>query len=154
MTPGVRLVVTQAYSAWRFCFLTFPPRTASWACTAFTLATRGAQAQALGNTQAATAAVKVTVSGADGGQGGWNHHCRGHRHLGGQMSPQHWGHSGGGRGGGGGGGKNDRGTADDDVADVAAGGGGSRHFMWREEHIKTFVYLIRGGEAAVGDERL
>jgi hypothetical protein len=104
---------------------------------------RGARAQASGNTRAATATV--TASGAGGGQGG-NHHCGVHRHLGGQMSPQHWGGGGGGSVGGGGGGKNDRGVADDDVADVAAGGGGSRHFMWREEQIEQFAHLIRSGE--------
>ncbi len=68
------------------------------------------------------------------------------------MSPQHWGGRGGGSGRGGRGGENDCGAADDDVADVAAGGGGSRHFMWREEHIEQFAYLIRGGEVAVGDK--
>ncbi len=62
------------------------------------------------------------------------------------MSPQHWGAGGGGSGGGGEGGKNDRGAADDNVADVAAMGGGGRNFMWREEQIKQFAYLIRSGE--------
>jgi hypothetical protein len=70
------------------------------------------------------------------------------------MSPQHWGGGSRGSGRGGGGGKNDCGVADEDVADVAAGGGGSWHFMWREEQNGQFAYLIRGGEAAVGDERL
>ncbi len=70
------------------------------------------------------------------------------------MSPQHWGSGGGGSSGGGGEGKNDCGAADDDVTDMAARGGGSRHFMWREEQIEQFAYLIRGGEAAVGDEQL
>jgi hypothetical protein len=46
-------------------------------------------------------------AGAGRGQGGWNHHCKGHRHLGRQMSPQHWGGGGGDSSGGGGGGKND-----------------------------------------------
>ncbi len=69
------------------------------------------------------------------------------------MSPQHWGSGGGGSGGGRGGGKNDHGVADEDVADVAAGGSSGRHFIWREEQIKQFAYLIRGGEAPVGDER-
>jgi hypothetical protein len=55
---------------------------------------------------------------------------------------------------GGRGGKNDRGAADDDVADVAAGGGSGWQFIWREEQIKQFAYLIMGGEAAVGDEQL
>jgi hypothetical protein len=62
------------------------------------------------------------------------------------MSPQHWGGGGGGSGGEGGGGKTDRGAADDNVADVASGGGGGRHFLWREEQIEQFVYLIRSGE--------
>jgi hypothetical protein len=70
------------------------------------------------------------------------------------MSPQHWGGGGGGSGRWGRGGKNDRGAADYDVADMAARGGSSRHFMWREEQIEQFVCLIRGGEVAVGDERL
>ncbi len=68
------------------------------------------------------------------------------------MSPQHWGGSGGGSGGGGGGGKNDRGGADNDVADVAIEDGGGWHFMWREEQSEQFAYLIRGAEAAVGEE--
>jgi hypothetical protein len=71
--------------------------------------------------------------GAGRGQRGWNQHCGGHCHLGGQMSPQHWGGGGGGSGRGGGGGKNDRGVADNNIADLAAGVGGSRHYMWREE---------------------
>jgi hypothetical protein len=154
MTPSIWPAVMRAYSAWHFQFLTFPPRPASWAHTAFTSATRGARAQASGNTPAATAAVTATASRAGGGQGGWNHHRGCHHHLGGQMSPQHWGGGGGGSGGGGGEGKNDCGATDDDVADVAAGGGGIRHFMWREEQIEQFAYLIRGGEAALGDERL
>ena len=56
------------------------------------------------------------------------------------MSAQHWG------GGGGGGGKDNGGVVDDNVADAAAGGGGGRHYMWREEQIEQFVYLIRSGE--------
>jgi hypothetical protein len=55
----------------------------------FTSATRGARAQASGNTRAATVAATATASGVGGGQRGWSHHCGGHRHLGGQMSPQH-----------------------------------------------------------------
>jgi hypothetical protein len=47
---------------------------------------------------------------------------------------------------GGRGGKNDHGVAHNDVADVAAGGSGGRHFMWREEQIEQFAYLIRSGE--------
>jgi hypothetical protein len=47
---------------------------------------------------------------------------------------------------GGEGGKNNHGAADDDIEDAAAGGGGSWHYMWREEQIKQFVYLIRSGE--------
>jgi hypothetical protein len=62
------------------------------------------------------------------------------------MSPQHWGGSGGGNGGGGRGGKNDHGTADDNIKDAAAGGGSGWHYMWREEQIEQFVYLIRSGE--------
>jgi hypothetical protein len=62
------------------------------------------------------------------------------------MSPQHWGGGGGGSGKGGGGGKNDRDAVDNDVADVAAGGGGSWHFMWREEQIEQFAYIISSGE--------
>jgi hypothetical protein len=84
--------------------------------------------------------------GAGGGQGGWNQHRGGHRHLGGQMSPQHWGGGSRGSGGGGQGGKNNRGVADEDVADVAAEGGGGRHYMWREKQIEQFTYLIRSGE--------
>jgi hypothetical protein len=158
MNPGIRPMVTWAYLAWHFQFLTFPPCPASWARTAFTLATRGVQAQALGNTRAAMAAAMAvataTASWAGGGQGGWNHHWGGHHHLRGQISPQHWGGSGGGNSGGGGGGKNDYDAEEDKVVDMAAGGGGSRHFMWRDEQIKQFACLIRGGEAAVGDERL
>ncbi len=36
--------------------------------------------------------------------------------------------------------------ADDNIADVVAGGSGGRHFMWREEQIEKFAYLIRSGE--------
>jgi hypothetical protein len=70
------------------------------------------------------------------------------------MSPQHWGGGGGGSGGRGRGGKNDRGATDNNIADMATRGSGGQHFMWREEQIKQFVYLIRGGERAVGDEQL
>ncbi len=52
----------------------------------------------------------------------------------------------GGSGGGGGGDKNDRGVADNEVADVAAGRGSGRHYIWREELIEQFAYLIRSGE--------
>jgi hypothetical protein len=75
------------------------------------------------------AAVMAMASGVGGGQGGYNHHCGGHCHLGGQMSPRHWGGDGRGSGGGG---KNDHGAVNKDVANVAAGGGSVRHFMWRE----------------------
>jgi hypothetical protein len=51
-----------------------------------------------------------------------------------------------GRPAGGGAGKNDGGAADDSVTTAATGGGGSRHYMWREEQIEQFVYLIRSGE--------
>jgi hypothetical protein len=62
------------------------------------------------------------------------------------MSPQHQVCGGGGSNRGGGGSKNDHGATDNDVADVAAGGGGSWHYMWREEQIKQFAYLIRSRE--------
>jgi hypothetical protein len=92
-------------------------------------------------------------NGVRGGRrpGGMESSAQGSLPPGGQMSPQHWGGGGGGSSGGGGEGKNDCGAADEDVTDMAARGGGSRHFMWREEQIKQFAYLIRGGEAAVGD---
>ncbi len=143
-----------AYSAWHFRFLTFPPCPASWARMAFTLAIRGAWAQASGNTWAAPEAETAMASRVGGGQGGWNHYHGGHCHLGGQMSPQHWGDGGGGSNGGGREGKNDCGAADNDIPDVAAGRGRRPAFMLREEQIEQFAYFIRGGEAAVGDERL
>jgi hypothetical protein len=62
------------------------------------------------------------------------------------MSPQHQGSGSEGSGGGGGGGKNDHGAVDNNVADMAAWGGGSWHYMWSEEQIKHFAYLIRSGE--------
>ncbi len=98
------------------------------------------QAQALGNTQAATA-MAAALRRAEAREDGIS--IAGVLTTGGgQMSPQHQGRGGGGSGGGGGGSKNDRGAADKDVTDVAAGGGGSQHYMWREVQIKQFVYLI------------
>ncbi len=88
--------------------------------------------------------------GAGGGQGGWNQHCWGHRHLGGQMSSQHRGGGGGGSSGGGRGGKNDRGTVEDNAADMAAREGSSRHYMWREEQIGTSS--DPGKESSGGDK--
>jgi hypothetical protein len=65
---------------------------------------------------------------------------------GGQMPPKHWGGGNGGSSRGGGGGKNNHGMADNNVADVAAWRGGGRHYMWKEEQIEQFAYLIRSGE--------
>jgi hypothetical protein len=63
MTSGVRLAVTLAYSAWHFQLLTFPPRPASWAPMAFISATRGGRAEASGSTWAATVVATATASG-------------------------------------------------------------------------------------------
>jgi hypothetical protein len=43
---------------------------------------------------------------------------------------------------------------DDDIANVAARGSGGQHFTWKEEQIEQFAYLIRGGEAELGDKQL
>ena len=64
------------------------------------------------------------MGGSGGGRRGWNQY------------------QGGGGGGGGEGGRNNNGSVDGTSA--AAGGGG--HYMWREEQIDQFVYLIRSGE--------
>ena len=121
--------------AFRSIFPTFYPRRSLLGAHGFHIGDEGDAAQGLGR----PAGGDVDV-GAGGGRRGWNQYQGGHHHLGGQMSAQHWG------GGGGGRGKNNGGVVDDNVADAAAGGGGGRHYMWREEQIEQFVYLIRSGE--------
>ncbi|KAL3817793.1 hypothetical protein ACHAXA_005826 [Cyclostephanos tholiformis] len=71
----------------------------------------------------------MAAGGDDDGGRGWNRYQGGHRpNLGVQMSTHC-------QGGGGRGGEN---------FGLARGGGG--HYMWREEQIEQFVYLIRSGE--------
>lgn len=65
---------------------------------------------------------------AGGAGGGWNQYQGGHHHLGAQMSAQY-------RGG-------------ENAADRArrGGEGDETYYMWREEQIEQFVYLMRSGE--------
>jgi len=67
----------------------------------------------------------------DGGGGGrgWNQYRGGHHHLGGQMPAQY-------QGGESGGGTRQRDGEEGNVA----------HYMWREEQIEQFVYLMKSGE--------
>jgi hypothetical protein len=114
---------------------------------AFTWAMRGVRAKALGNTRVATAAATAMamVSGrAEAREDGisiagviatWRGRCPlsigaavGEAAAGeaeeARMAMSRW----------------------TNVADIAAGGAGGGHYMWREEQIKQFAYLIRSGE--------
>ncbi|KAL7547610.1 hypothetical protein ACHAWF_010893 [Thalassiosira exigua] len=66
-----------------------------------------------------------------GGDGPWNQYRGGHHHLGGQMPAQSH------RAGSGG----DSGDGGNDGAK-----GDAKYYMWREDQVEQFVYLIRSGE--------
>lgn len=66
------------------------------------------------------------LGGPGGGQQRWNQYQGGHHHLGGQMSAQYQGSAEG----------SGNGSGNNDVV----------HYMWREEQVEQFVYLIKSGE--------
>jgi hypothetical protein len=144
MTLSVRLAVTQALFCLALLISDLSPSPSLLGMHSFHISNEGGAGPGLGQHMGGNGDGNGNGVGAGGGQGGWNHHRRGHCHLGGQMSSQHWG--GGGRGSGG--------EAEEARMTVARctttlqtwPPGAAAHFMWREEQIKQFTYFIRSGE--------